>query len=190
MTDDQILGYYDDGNNRPPLNYLYRKSPWRNSVRDKMRWFKISNDNFDVIFSDTITRFDRAIFNRSYKGNSTLEKYFMGICHNVCKDFLEAKIKRRDAMENYIPLADARRAEEINGPEWREPYDRVRPVLDKLPEKKRKYVQLYMAGYGHESIAEELDYKNAVTARNTFQRIIDSIREVVKLFPFLFSLIC
>ncbi|MEM6380865.1 MAG: sigma-70 family RNA polymerase sigma factor, partial [Bacteroidota bacterium] len=169
--------------------FLLHHSKWRRPLRKWVRNGGGSNEDFDDVLIETITAFDLNLKRDLFEEKANLQTYFLGIGKRVWLKKLNQRIKEKEGMTAYIPIADALRAEELDQESWRPRYERVASILKKLSERDREMLMLKVWGWSHSEIAPKVGLNNEQTAKATLYRIKQFIRKAVKFLPYLLPII-
>lgn len=171
MTEKEILDAYRRRDYEKPLLYLYHKSPWRRVLLRHITQNGGSKEDAEDVLQETIVAFNQNMKYGRFRQDASLKRYFVKIGEKTWLKKLKYKQRRDKFHEELIPIASANRAEELFGEDWREEYDRVLPIINKMNPKNKELLRLVASDWSHEEIANQLGYANANTSKSTLKRI-------------------
>lgn len=157
------------------FTYLYKWSGWKEWVVAHVLANDGDKQEGDEVFQRSVIFFDEKIRHGLFRGESTLQTFFIGIAKRV---WFNEKRKKKPSSESMPEQPDpAADIEKMLLTKERERI--VHEIIAHLTETCRKVFPLYMLSRTNKKIAEELGLKDEETAKKYAHRCREQFRKFV-----------
>ena len=139
--------------------------------------YDIAADAYIEAISELIIKIQSGKFIPKF--SKSCSTFIYTVCYNKCVDYIRREQNRPD----YEYINDSDNPDKYELPSKKE-HVRLRDILeiygDRLGDRGRKVLELYMQGYTAKEIATKLGYKNANSVAFTKSKYLRDLRELVK----------
>lgn len=172
------------------FEHLFANSGWEHKTIRRIRRLGGSRQDGEEVFSEALYCFDRNIRDDKYRGEGSLEAYFMRIAHNIWLQLWQSSVRRQrllfaDNPDATTPVQHAA-AEDAEIMAWYH-QEELRALLfntlGQLGKNCRRIFELTVLGYSHQEIAGELGLANAEQAKKAKHRCVESGRAFLRDHP-------
>ena len=138
-----------------------------------------NSEDVEDTFQEGLIKMIKAIQNNDYRGDSSLSTFLIGVCKNIWRNEHIKRERRKQIISNKglsENFADETITTELH---FKELENSLGEILKLLSDSCKKCIELWMQGYSMEEIANDLNLKNANTAKNKKSRCMKELRQIV-----------
>lgn len=165
------------------INYIYHSQQWRGKAYGAIRKILPTLAYADDIFDESIMKLIDKIIEGAFKGDGSLQAYFIGICRFHCLQHLEKETKRKTRLQTVGSENqdnDTVISQMIKTESEEEVEKLIERLISKLPEKCIEVLRaLFWNNQKRKEIAELLQI-NPQSVSNRRDRCLKKIRDIIK----------
>ena len=178
------------------LKYLYTDPKINAKILDWAKGYNLRNKTVDDVLQEGVIKLDELIRNDKFRGESKVETFLLGICHNIIRDSVKkvSRIHFKDSfteaeMDKVSDYTDHIVVEEETAIE-RERDAGLRKILQSLSEKCQESLRLYyFESKSMSDIAVARGLANAGQAKKNVYRCRESLKKLIVKQPELMQLL-
>lgn len=181
LSDDQLLKMITgtEPARELGLHHIFQNQDWINSVKQQVLQNRGTEIDSEDTFQETVIIFDRSLRRGTFKGDSNLKTYFVGIAKKVWWGHLRKKIGKDLNLEQIEDQAESVEAHYIST----EKKEFLWQALEKTGQRCQQLLELYMKQYSYQEIAERLAFSSAELAKKEGYRCRMKLRDFFKTNP-------